>query len=538
MKRSITVILTSVLLAMTSFTPSAVSETIPDEQLLRPLPPVENGNGYSGVYYDDQSTLQRAFYFLESGPMGPARLNTFITCKSALEEPCKSDDVVSFETPLSPCSATRQRDCVVSLEAILSNGSYVKGQALETVTAASEVFGTGDLRARYFTPFTGDPNRGIPDSGYASLWQFPGISHQGGDKFLLVPKLNTNQIDLKGTQPVNLDVGIFPVSVISEKREDCFFTTPTSCLQRWPFPKEIGYRLTLRTGSKLIGWFYGRLTSPNIKSERVSDGQTEISVEGKPVTVPIVAAWSKNEELPKRLDALIESEFIARGGQFGGVCFYSGCATKDRSQQVVMDERNPSFKVGSDYFERYLLWLEVAKDKAYANKSTWSFRSLEEYAQYEKCIGDSGVAGLVTTNSNAYIATPPIFENDELTYKVASPHFDSRGEVQIGSYDLAIRSDIARCIYGFTSAPVSATLSVLYENGETVKATQSVGERGGWLYLSAKGFTYSAPTLRVKVTQQVASVSPTRKTISCVKGVKLKKVTAVKPTCPKGYKKA
>jgi hypothetical protein len=92
-----------------------------------------------------------------------------------------------------------------------------------------------------------------------------------------------------------------------------------------------------------------------------------------------------------------------------------------------------------------------------------------------------------------------------------------------------------------------------------------VGERDGWLTLSAKGFTFSAPTLRVKLSQKadpapvkadpapvkadpapvkadpapVAAPKPAAKksTISCVKGKTVKKVTAVKPTCPTGYKK-
>jgi hypothetical protein len=39
----------------------------------------------------------------------------------------------------------------------------------------------------------------------------------------------------------------------------------------------------------------------------------------------------------------------------------------------------------------------------------------------------------------------------------------------------------------------------------------------------------------VKVTP--TKVAPTKKTITCVKGKLTKKVTAVNPTCPSGYKK-
>jgi hypothetical protein len=267
--------------------------------------------------------------------------------------------------------------------------------------------------------------------------------------------------------------------------------------------------------------------------------------------------WAKNSDLPAKLDQFIEEEFVQRGNQFAGTAYFGGDA-KSRSQQAVMDERNPSFDTKS--FERYMLWVEVAKDKAYASVSTWSFRTMQDYQEYAKCIGESGVAGMVTTNSNAYIAGPPTFQDGDLAYRVASPHYDTKGEVQIGTYDLAIRSDIARCIYGFTSAPIQATLSVIYADGEAKKATTLVSEKNNWLRLSAKGFTYSSPTVKVRLTQEKAVVAPSptpsasptptpmasasaapvaakQTSITCVKGKIAKKVTAVNPKCPTGYKK-
>jgi hypothetical protein len=101
-------------------------------------------------------------------------------------------------------------------------------------------------------------------------------------------------------------------------------------------------------------------------------------------------------------------------------------------------------------------------------------------------------------------------------------------------------------------------VEVVSENGEKQVAVTTVNEKDGWLYLSAKGFTFSAPVVSVKLTQEKAietpapmpsespSAAPTpaakpvvakKSTVTCVKGKVSKKVTAVKPTCPKGYKK-
>jgi hypothetical protein len=70
--------------------------------------------------------------------------------------------------------------------------------------------------------------------------------------------------------------------------------------------------------------------------------------------------------------------------------------------------------------------------------------------------------------------------------------------------------------------------------------------------MTASGFTFSTPSIKVRFSQVVdpvvtpaptpsptATTKPAAKkiTITCVKGKSSKKVTAIKPTCPTGYKK-
>lgn len=522
---------------------------IPDEQLMTPRPPVENTGGYSGAYYDDQRTLFRAFTYVEAWGSANYAESGATTCLSSQEEPCKSTSYLFFETPLSPCSDLRTRDCVLSLSGRIGEDASNAATLVETLTSSFSQMST-EVRNRYNTPFTGDIQRGIPDSGHVSLWSIPGMAHQGGDQYLLIPKLNAEFQNAAGTNPSNLDVGLFAVSksrAADTQADSCFFSTKTNCFKRWPFPQNATFKVSIKTGAKIVGWFHGRLSSPEISSEKTSDGQTLINIEGSVINVPTLAVWAKNSDLPLKLDAMIREEFVSRGNQMAGVAYFIG-DPKDRRTHAVIDERNPSFD--DKFFERYMLWVDVAKDKAYATVSTWSFRTMQGYQDYSKCIGDSGVAGMVTTNSNAYIAGPPKFQDGDLAYKVASPHYDSKGQIQIGTYDLAIRSDIARCIYGFSSAPIQATLSVVYADGEAKKATTLVSEKNNWLRLSAKGFTYSNPTIKVRLSQErsieapvpapSASAKPAaakKSSITCVKGKASKKVTAVNPTCPKGYKK-
>jgi hypothetical protein len=148
------------------------------------------------------------------------------------------------------------------------------------------------------------------------------------------------------------------------------------------------------------------------------------------------------------------------------------------------------------------------------------------------------ISGIVSTNATSFIAGPPTFNSAEqsLDYKVAAPHYLPNGEEFKGTYTLSIRSDVARCLYGFTSAPISAKVSIVSATGNSSVATTALNEKNGWITLTANGFTFSSPTIKVKLTQDKA-ISKKKLTISCVKGKVTKKVTGLTPKCPSGYKK-
>jgi hypothetical protein len=147
---------------------------------------------------------------------------------------------------------------------------------------------------------------------------------------------------------------------------------------------------------------------------------------------------------------------------------------------------------------------------------------------------------------------------ESLDYKVAAPHYLPNGKEFLGSYNLIISGEVARCLYRFTDAPIQASVSVTSSDGQARVATTSLVERDGWLKLSANGFTFSNPTVKVKLSQEKvvpvptptpsASATPSpaasskpaaakRTSITCVKGKTSKKVTAVNPKCPTGFKK-
>jgi hypothetical protein len=167
----------------------------------------------------------------------------------------------------------------------------------------------------------------------------------------------------------------------------------------------------------------------------------------------------------------------------------------------------------------------------------------------------SQLNGIVTTNATVYSPGPPSFDKEagNLNYKVAAPHFTNTGDLFTGTYDLVMRSTVARCIYGFSSAPVKASISVVSATGTPEVATTVVGEKDGWLHLSANGFEFSAPTIAVSLSQDAPVVAPApvavqpspaakvvipqkKTSIRCTKGKLSKTISGIAPKCPAGYK--
>ena len=113
-------------------------------------------------------------------------------------------------------------------------------------------------------------------------------------------------------------------------------------------------------------------------------------------------------------------------------------------------------------------------------------------------------------------------------------------------------------MYGFSNAPVQASIQVVSANGENQVATTRISESGGWINLSAGGFSYSSPTIRVKLSQEkpapavvpapiatgapvIASAPKSKvvtKSITCTKGKTKIMVKGAAPKCPMGFKKA
>jgi hypothetical protein len=155
------------------------------------------------------------------------------------------------------------------------------------------------------------------------------------------------------------------------------------------------------------------------------------------------------------------------------------------------------------------------------------------------CLENGNFLGAINTNALVFDAYPPLLINGQLNYRVSSPHLNMQNIENIGAYELQLNSNVLRCMYNFTRAPIEVRVTVTSEDGVAQVATTNWSESNGISRLTIAGFHYSSPKIQVAFSQnpEVAKVVTKAKTIVCIKGRSSKKVTSVDPKCPVGYKK-
>lgn len=447
-------------------------------------------------------------------------------CAQIGTAPCDAESLlggkVHFYAPvvLPLCETSVSADCVESLTLVKQNGEPVQAEFLKMVQGAT---------------YLANSKFSFPATGKQLLFRAPGVIHAGGTDTYAVEYVQTLEW-INSTKPLYRDLKVAVVPYV-EKPDP---TTKTMILRPGPGPDGKGeYTLdpwnypfgaiwaengsvgkianfSAGTGAKVVirahkgfgGWFRGRLSNAQFDSKSFSSDQQRITIGGSSVEVPRVAGIANEEQYKKFATEPIFFFENHKGGGVGG------------------DASDP---------EGRFTWLnlirEVTKDKAPGVNRTWMFATVAMNKEVS-CYNTPGVQGLIATNAAVYAGSAPNFESGALNYKVGGLHYLPNGSEAIGSYDLVMRSDIARCLYGFSKAPLSATVSITGGDSPTV-ATTVLNEKNGWINLAAKGFTFSTKDIKVKFSQK-------KVTISCVAKAnqrKLIKVTAYSPVCPRGYVK-
>ena len=542
----------------------------PDEQFVVAAPPTNDR--YTGINLADEGFAKYSASLLEAmtadGTSGESRILTKTSCSKIGDTGCESEKYFQYNALLGSCDSQLTTNCIARVFATDQTGKEV----------AARVIGAFPGKTKY--TYAGDPSVGLPEGSSALIVEFPGISHQGGNEFLVIAYMTGH----RGFNEKQFEVENFNSSIVAISRVDgackapdpepnlradsklqgramrqggcdkgnnnatasaCAMTSNTQCAKPWTLPSDLTFGLSLKLHEKIKGWLHGRLSEAVATITAASDGDQLLTIQGKPSIVPGIHAWYKKSDFPAPLKKFYSNYPQVLLDTNGAGWPSSDGKTSDGPDGLPYSILKEGFGYNEGSFNEVLAWINAAGDKATYAPTIWSFRSMQS-TQFENCMkGSDSLSGIVSTNSTMYVGTPPTFdqESQSLDYKVMSPHSLPNGQEFKGSYDLVIKSEVARCIYGFSSAPVSAKISILSADGTTQVATTIFNERNGWMYLTARGFTFSSPTVRVKLTQESAqaSTSPataTKKiTITCIKGKSSKKVTAIKPACPSGWKK-
>lgn len=440
-----------------------------------------------------------------------------------------NDDTAWFNqvSVLPYCASTAKENCVEGLTLSLPGKDSVKATYLRNISGIK------------FAPVD---SLGLYEASTISLWSAPGAPSAAGltdyavnvrtrlvydssiGKFVtdeLVATVSPYRVQTGDSYGVPVgytvqnDRGTTNTGVGINVSQECLFAEAGTCGVMQDFTEGTSIKLTVRISKQVGGWFKGRLQTPEITVKPFSATANTISVEAQAVSVARLQTTVTR-------DAGIEGirDLYLRSGVMGDL--WSGQAAFTSSQ-------------GDMAFNYLNKFRETAKDTSASSSKLWSFATVSA-GRGSDCLADtSKVLGIVTTNSTVYDGSAPKFANGIINYSVGGLHYLPDGKTLVtGTYDLVMRSETARCLYGFSSAPISASISVVSSNGETSTSVTSFSETAGWVHFSADGFNFSTPQINVKLTQSKA-----KKTITCVsvkKPLLKKNVTAIAPKCPTGYK--
>lgn len=546
----------------------SVAADVPGEQFVIGNPPTNER--YTGINLADDQFARNTYSSLEAftanGTDRSSQMLTRTTCKKLGDSGCGNDKYFQYNAQLGMCSSSVISDCVTKVFAKNEAGEEIVGTFVEDFPGPGEF------------SYQGDPTLNLPTGTSTFIVDFPQIPHAGGSLYLVVVWLQGSRgFNQPKFEIENFNSGIFAVSKKNgrfsvtkpetivrpdfrlggrqasqggfnmdqseSRRASCAQTSLTVCLTPWALPANVSFGYTLKLHEGIAGWLHGRISDAQADISSASDGDQLLTIQGKPTVVPGIYAWFPKDNYPTPLKTYYAS--VDKNNENASGLGWPSLDGKinngpDGLPYSIMKE---NFGYDEGGFKEVLAWIASLSDKATYAQTVWTVHSMQS-GQFANCVkGNKSLSGIVTTNSTMYIGNPPTFDqaSQSLDYKVVSPHYLPNGEEFKGSYDLVIKSDVARCIYGFSNAPVSAKISILSADGSTQVATTTFNERNGWMHLVARGFTFSSPTVRVKLMQEgskpVAAPIQKKETIVCTKGKSTKKVTAIKPACPSGWKK-
>lgn len=429
-----------------------------------------------------------------------------------------------FKTVLGVCEASLEPGCIASVEFKVAD-IWQKAEVQNSPGQRSYAFGTISPDMKWdiakSSIYKADPKAGIFAASEPNLFEFPGAKHRHGENYWVNAVLSSSMRGEKASI-TGLDISAWAVGIepncpsTSSNRIDS--NLGTYCNNLVNLPKDLEIKVSVFLGARikeLSGWFDGRMLHPAIDFGAAKPGY--VTVSGAPIEVSTAV-----------------TSFIPKGDPLYSV---------DPNAEIMQGETGTT-GLALGRRDGIMLWNKFGSkvlDKAASTNTYWRLSSWlgGNEGQYN-CPSVSGVRGVILSNAAAYTPTAPALNRTtgSLDFEVASTHFKANGDLNEGFYDLLLNEKLAKCIWGAGVTGNAASISIVNSDGSAQAATTTFAISGGWAKFKAYGYHYSKPTISVNLNNKASSAKTSSITCVSLKNKKVtKKVTAVSPKCPAGFKK-
>ena len=415
--------------------------------------------------------------------------------------------------PYVPCFETNKAPCIESLRLISDSGKIT--EAIPTVLSHE---------GRYCFAGPCTPNIKIYQ------WKTPGIIHESKTELLSLRAyhfpLGAKYLD-RWTE-VDQTIFYIDTDLMNAGQPAVHFpdlpsdlvcgtkSSPELCHRRWSINGDYTYELTLRVLSTFdFAYANGEARDGNLTMKINENGDKSLTFSGKPVTV--------------------------------GIMYITELKPKNPNQKAA---------------DISITYITVFAHSTVSGWSQWLSRC--DYGR-----------GMSLWYSGVLVDYIPMYLPDEsaLTLQVTSTHLNADRTPNVGTFNIVMPINLAKCLWGVDlSKAASASVSASYpELGIVEVITTSSKVVGDTFHVSAAGFHFSAPVIKVKLKQSaderlvepeavkpvkveettpVAVAAPNqevtqaakpivvskKKTITCTKGKVTKKIAGTNPKCPTGFK--
>jgi hypothetical protein len=450
---------------------------------------------------------------------------------------------------LPNCSPTIQMFCIIGLDARkVDDPAWSEGvpSPVQPRVDEHQLLASGtNIEGQYFSIYASVYSESVLSGGSATVWQLPGFEHGGGADYLVEPTVDHTSTSNSSLTDASWNF-LFRITPIKLGPSRWLGTGQPPDYSLYDFPSNVEYRLKLKWDDSKVPfektWNFGRIAGLQIMDDQISK---TISISGSPVTTPIAILN------PLPISTIPISERDTAGWRLNDKCL-SNCleALGTGWEWTSLVDALPGW--------------ETLGMKTVGHRSNWSVRSrlnqstntigeLSGSEYPESCQNYLGL-GFVTTNATSYYAGIPKWNSTthSIEFKVASTHLNELNQPNLGYYQIGFKKTLADCLWGQGIDVSQVHISIVNLDGkEQHAALTSATVRNSMFYFTATGFTYSSPTIKVFVNEAQKDASSSKsalpskktaghstkvKTISCLRGHEIKKITKLSPKCPPGYK--